>query len=242
MRDISELSGQLAVVTGGSKGIGKAISFLLAQNRCRVVILARGMEALNLTVSQIVAQGYECHGYQCDLSIECEINRVFGQIRDSLGPVDILINNAGQGSFGPFSEHSLEDLDSANLVPTMASIRAARWVVPDMLKIKRGSIINILTPASYFPLPYMATYTTSRWALRGFSESLYYELKDRGIHVGTVCPGLVDTDYLANNQADFGWWPRISHYFPMVSPELTAEKVISSVVFKKRETIFFLGS
>lgn len=238
MKKKSELAGQVAVVTGGSKGIGKAIGILLAQHQCTVILLARGAEELDLTVSQIVKQGGDCHGITCDLSISSEINRVFNLIRHKFGPVSILINNAGQGSFGPFSEHAYDDLETAHLVPSMASVQASHCVIPDMIKLRHGYIVNILTPASYFPLPYMIPYTSSRWALRGFSESLYYELKDKGIHVSSVCPGLVDTDYLIHNHADFNWWPRIARIFPRVTPETTAKKAVATIVKRKRETIF----
>jgi len=91
-----------------------------------------------------------------------------------------------------------------------------------MKRTGSGSIINLLTPASYFPLPYMAPYTASRWAVNGFSQSLHHELKSHGIHVGCICPGRVETDYLKNNDSDFNWWPRISAVFPVVTPDKEA--------------------
>ena len=235
---MQDLTGRLAVVTGGSAGIGKAVAEALAQRGCRLVILARGVAGLESTVEALREQGHKANGYVCDLAEPALIRSVLESIIGIHGTIDILVNNAGSGSFSPLTQYRSNDLLSALSVPACSAIQATCCVLPGMQAKQQGFIVNVLTPASYFPLPYMAPYTASRWALNGFSQSLYLEVKNQGIHVGSVCPGRVDTDYLSNNDADINWWPRIARIFPIVSPELVATKVLKLIDNQQRESIF----
>lgn len=229
---------QLAVVTGGSRGIGLAVATALAQVGCKVVVLARDRSSLKDAEQQITQHGGDVVCLRCDLSDENSIEHTFKRIHQQFGVVRILVNNAGAGGFGPLNDHSVDQLATGMDVPVMSAIRVCHQVVPGMLSSGGGSIINILTPASYFPLPWMAPYTASRWALNGFSQSLYLELKGQGIHVGSVCPGRVDTDYIARNSTDIGWWPRITRIFPTLTTEKVAERVLLGIQRKRREQIF----
>lgn len=235
---MKNLDGKLAVVTGSSQGIGRAVAILLAKEKCRVILLARSEGALDLVASAITQSEGLATPMVCDVGDQDQVETVFKKIDREFGSVDILINCAGVGSFKKFDAHSGDECNDALQVPALATIYACRAVAGSMKQAGSGSIINILSPASYFPLPYMAPYTASRWALNGFSQSLHHELKSEGVHVGCVCPGRVNTDYLEHNDADMDWWPRISSVFPVVSSESVARKVLNNIKGRKKETIF----
>ena len=233
-----EIGGKLAVVTGGSEGIGLAIGLQLARHGARVVLLARRQSVLQQAAHEFARQGLQVTIQACDLSDTDDCRRAFQQLQKTRGTIDILVNNAGSGTFGPLVIHDEAQLRAGLMVPAQASIQASYHVLPGMLESGYGCIVNIVTPAAYFPLPWMAPYTASRWALMGFSQSLYHEVKTQGVHVATICPGKVETRYLENNAADIRWWPRMAQWFPTSSPQAVADRVIRAVQLEKREQIF----
>lgn len=231
-------SGRVAAITGASEGIGRAVALRLAGEGCRVALLARRGELLQQLAAQISARGGEAHAFPCDLSDSSAVPATFADIVRRLGPIDILINNAGVGTFAPFADTPAAAVRAPFDVPVLCALAASREVAQSMVERRRGSIVTILSPASYFPLPFMVPYTASRWALLGFSRALREELAPRGVHVGTVCPGRVQTAYLDNNGADIAWFPRISRVFPTSQPEDVAEQVSRSLRGHRREIVF----
>ena len=230
--------GRVAVVTGASEGIGRAVATRLAADGCRVALLARRSELLEQLATEIAGQGGEARAFPCDLSDSSAVPATFAQIVQTLGPVDILINNAGTGTFSPFTATSPEAVRAPFDVPVLCALTASREVAQSMTERGTGSIVTILSPAAYFPLPFMVPYTASRWALLGFSRALREELGPRGVHVGTICPGAVETAYTDNNAADMDWFPRIARVFPTSQPEDVAAQVSRSVRTGRREIIF----
>ena len=231
------LQGKVAVVTGASQGIGRAVAFRLARAECKLAMIARNTERLDELALEITKEGGEAESFPCDLRNVEDITRTIKCIEARYKSIDILVNNAGAGKFNPFDQLTLEEILLPLRVPMMAAVIASHCVVPGMCRRKRGHIVNIISPTAYFPLPYMVPYNTSRCALNMFSRALAEELSSFGIGVSSVCPPWVNTSYLRNNDTDPGWFPRISKIFPTLEPEQVAETVYTAIVKNQKELI-----
>jgi 3-oxoacyl-[acyl-carrier protein] reductase len=190
------LSGSVAVVTGGSRGIGYAIAATLVQMGANVVITARNSDRVNAAARELSAHGPACEGVVCDVSSLDSVNTLEGHLRRQYGKIHILVNNAGIG--GPSSLlHDLppgkwNEIFDTNVRGVFYMVRA---VVPLMIAAGSGHIVNISSLAGKNPLPRGAAYSASKWALNGLSYSLAEELRSHGIRVSVVCPGSVDTEF-----------------------------------------------
>ena len=229
------LVGKVAVVTGASRGIGKAVVSELLFNGCIVVAIARQSEAFTGVVNEWKSQNYNLHANTCDLSDEVAIRDLIKTITDQFHRIDILVNCAGVGKLGPISDLTDEELTAPIKVPLLAAILLSRGLLPSMIDRGESRIINLISPASYFDLPYMASYTASRSGLLSFSRALDEEVRHQGIRVRTVCPTWVDTEYLAKNDSSGDWFPKVSKYFPTISDSKAADYVIQAIKCNKRE-------
>lgn len=232
---MKRLHGKVALVTGGSMGIGAATAHALADAGATVAIVARGHDKLNDTAAYI---GDAAHAFPCDLTDPTAIAAMVRTVTDTLGPPDVLINNVGAGTFKPLQQIDPDDVVHAVRLPFEAALVTTRCVVPSMLARKQGHIVNITSPAGYFPLPYMVPYTASRHAMVGLSLSLRDELAHAGIGVSLMCPAEVDTGYFTRNDADMAWYPRMSRFFPTLHPEDVGVRVVDAIRKNKREDIF----
>lgn len=192
---LSSLQNKVAVVTGGSRGIGAAIASKLAYMAATVVICGRNQSELQQTASSISSQGARCEGFVCDVSDLRSVEQFAATILANFKTVDIVVNNAGVGSFGgPL--HSLDPKDWDRVMNT--NLRAVYYTIrafaPRMIEQRSGDIINISSIASKNALPNGAVYSASKWALNGLTYSVAEELRSYNIRVSVVCPGSVDTD------------------------------------------------
>jgi 3-oxoacyl-[acyl-carrier protein] reductase len=197
MDDLS-LTGRVAVVTGGSRGIGRAIAMALARRGAAVAICYRERErAGNETASLIRERGVNAFAGQCDISDERSVAAFFGRVRTELGPVDILVNNAGivRDSFVVFMDRARWDevLDT-NLGGAFLCIRA---VAREMLLRRWGRIINIVSASGDVGGVGQANYSASKAGLLGLTRTLAREFARQGVLVNAVSPGLIETDMLA---------------------------------------------
>ena len=231
------LNGKIVAVTGASQGIGRAVALRLARANCRVALIARQQERLTEVAREINGNNGEAKCFPCDMSNVININRTFEEIEAHFRAIDVLVNNAGAGKFGPFHQLTLDDVLLPLQVPMMAAIAATHCVIPGMRRRRSGHIVNIVGPPAYFPLAYMVAYNTSRCALNMFSVSLREELSSTGIGVSSVCPPWVNTGYIQNNDTDPGWFPRISKIFPTLQPRQVAEKVFVAIIKNRKELI-----
>ncbi|AXQ29802.1 SDR family NAD(P)-dependent oxidoreductase [Solimonas sp. K1W22B-7] len=235
---MKQIRGKVALVTGASMGIGAAVARQLAQEGCKVALLARGREGLDQVAAEIRAAGGVAGVYPCDANDAAAVAAAVGAAAAELGPVAILVNNAGAGTFKPLDRMTLPEAMLTVNLPFGAAVAASHSVVPGMIARGEGHIVNLTSPASYFPLPYMVPYTASRHAIMGLSLSLREELERHGVGVSLVCPSKVDTGYFERNDADFRWYPRMSSAFPTLLPERVAREVVRAIRGNKREHIF----
>src|SRR5579859_610770 len=189
------LSGKTALITGGSRGIGAAIAAMLASLGASTIICGRMPGPLEATAAQIRAAGGQCEAFTCDITDWNSVAALASRVSQTFGHLDILINNAGIGSFSaPLHETPIETWDAIFNTNLRGVFHAIRAFVPLMLE-RGGDIINISSIASKNPLPNGAAYAASKWGLNGLSYSVAEELRSRNIRVTVLCPGSVHTQF-----------------------------------------------
>ena len=192
-----DLKDKAVVVTGASSGIGRAFSEAIAEKGADVYGLARSTDKLADVRGKI---GERFHPVECDVREEEQVKRAFKEVIDEAGRLDVLINNAGLGKFGPVDELELDAWDvqmETNLRGVFLCTRAA---LPQMKKQNEASgfggyVINIASIAGLLGNPKLSAYNASKFGLRGFSEALMKEVREDGIKVSCVYPGSIDTGF-----------------------------------------------
>jgi 3-oxoacyl-[acyl-carrier protein] reductase len=207
----SELEGQVGLVTGGGRGIGAGIARELAEAGMRVAVSARTREQVDEVASEIGGLGV-----QADVSKRDDVDRMVAEVERGLGPIDLLVNNAGIGTYEqrPWETDPDEwwQILEVNLLGPYLCCRA---VIPGMIERGRGRIVNTGSGAAYLPGAAMnSAYSASKAALYRFGESLAGQLEPYGIPVFTISPGLVQTDMTAHFPDDAPWTP------PELAPRL----------------------
>jgi len=216
------LSGKLAVITGGSRGIGFAIAQAFANEGCNLVLAARSASNLRRAVNELSSSVPEIAGIECDVRRETSVQRLFSRIKEDFKRIDILVNNAGI-SQAPIE---IERLDSAvwrevveaDLTSVFLCTRAA---LPLM---KRGStLINTISMSGYHVFPKFSAYTAAKHGALGFTNAVREEVRSRGIRVMALVPGATDTDIWQQI------WPEAPRQ-KMVSPAAIATAVLNAVL------------
>ncbi len=187
------LAGKVAIVTGASRGIGKAISILLARSGSRVVLAARSEPQLKSVSEEISGQNGEALVIPTDLTVDKEMERLVQQTLKEWGSVDVLINNAGLGKLAPVVKAKVSDWDETFRVNLRAPMFLSKLVLPTMMERGEGSIINISSVSGKSGQANGSAYSASKFGLMGFTQSLYEEVREYGIRVAAICPGFVDT-------------------------------------------------
>jgi len=194
-----DLAGRIAVVTGGSRGIGRGIAELLAQRGADVAIAYRSRETdANDAGCAVQRAGRRTFVGRCDVSDRQQVEQFFADVARDLGVVDILVNNAGVTADAHvimLDPGRWDQVLATNLNGAYNCIRAA---VRGMLQNRRGRIINITSPSATIPLPGQANYAASKAGLEGLTRALSRDLARRGVLVNAVSPGLIDTEMLAS--------------------------------------------
>jgi len=186
-----DLQGKVAVVAGGSTGIGFCIARELVERGAKVAICARHERELRRAQEKLERDGSSVFAAVCDITQPDQVENFVGLVRGELGPVEVLVNNAGTIVVGPISHMDLGDFQHTMDINFYGPLHMLLTVMPEMREQGHGRIINITSFGGKVPVPHMATYAASKFAFVGLSETLRTELIDDGIYVTTVCPGLV---------------------------------------------------
>jgi 3-hydroxybutyrate dehydrogenase len=203
------LSGHVALVTGASRGIGRAIAVKLASLGASVAICARDSAALGEALSAVAASGTPCLAQAADVTQEQSVEALVSRVTRELGGIDILVNNAGMYRTQPVQGHSLalwNEILSVNLTGAML---AARAVLPGMLAGGWGRIVNIASISGKVAEIYGSAYSASKFGLIGLSQALALEVAAGGITVNAVCPGWVATE-MARQQLEDPLWCKLN--------------------------------
>jgi dehydrogenase/reductase SDR family protein 4 len=191
------LKGKIALVTGGSKGIGRAIALTYAKAGADVAIAARGKETLDKVKAEIEKAGQCCLSISADLSSDSEIKKVHDRVTDELGDVDILVNCAGTGYFVPLSDLNYDQFSEVMRLNTWAGLHLSQLCYPGMKKKGKGVIINIASTGGIKPDIFAGAYSASKSALIMLTKQIASEWGKDGIRCVAICPGLVRTEMAA---------------------------------------------
>lgn len=194
---MDELKGKNAIITGASRGIGKAIARRLCHSGVNVVLAARTQDVLDKTVGELRRDfDVEILGAPCDVSSLSDLEHLVDVSLDSLGGIDILINNAGVSSQHPFDRQPLDDIERLAHTNYLGYVRLTRLVIPHMIARKSGAIVNMVSGSVLVePVPRnFLVYSSLKVGLRAFSKGLFWEMRDHGIKVTAIMPGVTDTD------------------------------------------------
>jgi 3-oxoacyl-[acyl-carrier protein] reductase len=215
-----KLHGSTAVISGATEGIGRAIAVMLGTRGAKLAICARSGDKVKETVAALQRDGVEVVGSSCDVSDEASVAEFATLVHEHLGPVDVLVNNAGVGHMAPVDELPLEQFDQTMSVNVRGPFLMTRAFLPEMKLRTRGQIVNIASLAGRNGFPGGTAYSASKHAVLGFSKSLMLELRQYGIRVVAVCPGSVVTPFFDKSGME------------LQSPErkLRAEDVAQTVV------------
>jgi NAD(P)-dependent dehydrogenase (short-subunit alcohol dehydrogenase family) len=210
------LADHVALVTGGNRGIGKAIAQKLASLGAKVSICGRDEESLQRTAREIESRGVRVLAQKADVSRDNDVTALVQATEKKLGPISILVNNAGIGTFGPAHEKSEEDWDRVMNTNLKGVFLVTRAVAPGMIARKSGDIINISSLAGKNTFAGGALYCASKWGLQGLTGCMAEDLRGFGIRVSAICPGSVATEFSGRGPKD-------------ASKVLTAEDVAHAV-------------
>jgi NADP-dependent 3-hydroxy acid dehydrogenase YdfG len=210
---MTSLEGKVALVTGASRGIGRAVAQSLAQAGVSLGLASRSGDDLGL--EGVVAQ-------PCDVRESEQVEAIVSVTVERFGRLDILVANAGVGAYGPFLElppEHLEEMVDVNVKGTLYAVRAA---LPHLLESGEADIVTVASEAGRRGLPLEAVYCASKFAQVGFTRALDHELRERGVRCTNVCPGGVATDFAMGR----GRTPEMPELGGMMSPEDVAEVVL----------------
>ena len=230
---LDELRGQVAIVTGAGRGLGRATALALARARARVGVVARSEEQVAETVRGITEAGGEALAVVADVSDAAAVERMAREVERALGPVDLLVNNAGTiGPLGPIWEADPGDWWHSIEVNLRGPYLCSRALLPGMIERRRGRIINVSTSAATVAVAHMGAYVIAKTALIRFTENLAAELLNSGVSVFSIDPGTIRTamtEVLVESEAGKKWVPWFRKLFDR-GRDVPAEKAAQLVV------------
>ena len=196
------LAGSVTLVTGGGRGIGRAVALRLAKLGAAVCICGRNEEPLARTAKDLRALGVRTHAQTADVTKAEEVTSLVETAERELGPITILVNNAGIGLFGPVHEKSEADWDYVLNTNLKSVFLVSRAVVPSMIRSGGGDIINISSLAGKNTFAGGGIYCASKWGLQGLTGCMAEDLRGYRIRVSVICPGSVATEFSVSGPKD----------------------------------------
>ena len=225
---MQSLKGKIALVTGAGKGIGKAVAIALAKEGVNVGLIARTEKDLEAVAEEIKALGVKVHFESADISKMEQVTSAVEKIENELGLVDILINNAGTGTFAKFMEMEPADWENIIKVNLFGVYYTTRAVLPQMIERQTGDIINISSTAGKNGGAVTSAYSASKFAVFGLGESLMQEVRKHNIKVTTLAPSTIVTELAQSANLITGDAEKVMH------PEDFAEYIIATLKLNRR--------
>ena len=229
-----DLQNRIAVVTGAASGIGMEIAKDLAQHGCTLVVVDVQKDKLNGALDEVLNYSPASTAELCDISDDLQAKQVVQTVCERYGRIDILINNAGIMIVKSFSELSEEEFRRHIDVNFYGAVSMTQAVIPVMKKQGKGVIMNVASVGGKLVVPGTTAYAASKAAIYAFSEALYYELKDEGIHVGVVVPGGIRTGIFDVSDSRLGTYYRDQC---KTSPSKITKKIRKAIEKERFETV-----
>jgi NAD(P)-dependent dehydrogenase (short-subunit alcohol dehydrogenase family) len=227
------LQGRTVLITGGSRGLGLALARRMADEGARLAICGPDPESLERARASIAKLGAEVMAVPADVTDPASVEELIEAVRQRLGPIDVLINNAGVIEVGPAVTTSVADYENAMAINFWGMLYPTLALLPEMRARRSGRIVNITSIGGKLGLPHFLPYSASKFAAVGFSQGLRAELAADGIKVVTVCPGLTRTGsprnaiFRGRHRSEYAWFS-ISDPLPGLS--MSAEKAARRIV------------
>jgi len=196
-----KLRDQVALVTGGGRGIGRAVALAFAREGARVTLAARTRTELDAVAAEVRGSGGRALAVPADVTQESSVVELVARTLAEFGRIDILVTAAGAAAFGPVADSKLEEWELMMAVNLRGVYLTCRAALAPMIRQRRGTIINVVSVAAKQPIPGCAAYAASKHGVLGFTRVLAEELRPHGVRVGAICPGAVNTplwDSIAN--------------------------------------------
>jgi short-subunit dehydrogenase len=227
-------SGRVAVITGGSRGLGLLIARQLRKERARVALLARNRDEL-ARAKELLGDNNSVITIACDVAERTLVRQAIEIVAHHFGRIDMLINNAGVIQVGPLEHMTYADYHQAMNVHFWGALHCTEAVLPYMRQRHCGRIVNIASIGGLIAVPHLAPYSASKFALVGYSDAVRAEVAKDGVRVTTVCPGLMRTGSAVNalvkgrHEAEFAWFATLSS-LPVVSIDArrAARKIVEA--------------
>lgn len=225
---MQSIKGKTAIITGGGRGIGRATAIALANEGVNVGLIGLKQENLDKVSVELQDANVKVATASADVTDLAAIEQAIEKLKNELGDIDILINNAGTGKFGGFLELSPEEWKNIVDVNLMGVYNATRAVLPGMIEQSSGDIINISSTAGQKGAPVTSAYSSSKFAVMGLTESLALEVRKHNIRVTAMTPSTVVTDLAHESNLITGDAERVMH------PEDLADLIVSSLKLHPR--------
>jgi uncharacterized protein len=235
---MSGSTGQVAVVTGASSGIGAATARLLGARGWTVVLVARRAERLAEVARDVEAAGGRAHVAGLDAADGAAVDAMADEVLRVHGVPTAIVSSAGAGVWRWIEDTPHEELDAMLGAPFRAAWNVTRAFLPAMLTARRGVLVHVGSPASLAPWPGATGYTTSRWALRGLHEALRQDLAGSGVRSCHVVLGEVSSEYFEANPDTHEHIPRVARIIPVITPERAAEVVVRTIDRPRSQVLF----
>lgn len=227
-----DYSGKVIVITGASSGIGKESAIRFSKLGGSVVLVSRNKEKLEEVAKELSRYKSDVLVCACDVSQKEQVAQMSRQVMDKFGSVNVLVNNAGFGIYGNFVDLKVEDIESQMETNYLGMIYCTKEFLPKMLEQKSGHVVNVASVAASFGIPSMAAYCASKFAMLGFSESLYHELKGSGVGITVVSPIMVRTNFFDNKSFE-----RMPRYTMALDPKTVAKAVVRAASSPRLEIV-----
>lgn len=233
----TSLRNRVVLITGGSRGLGLILARGFAKAGSRVAICARSDRELERVRDEFADNGWPLVAVACDVGVRAEVERAIETVREQLGNIEILVNNAGTIIVGPAANQQSESFEDAMQTNFWGPYYATNAVLGAMKENRFGRIVNIASIGGKIAFPHLLPYSTSKFALVGYSEGLRAELTKHNVYVTTVCPGLMRTGsprnalFTGQNEKEYAWFA-ISDSIPgaSISARAAARKVIDACI------------
>jgi uncharacterized protein len=238
MRKLTSYKALTAVITGATSGIGRLLALRFAREGARVALVARRVAELEEVAKEIRDAGGEALACPCDVAEKAAVERTCAHILQRFGAVDILVNNAGYGHHRTFLEWDLDDMERMMRVNYFGSLYFTKLLLPQMAHRGKGWVVFIASVAGRISTPEEAPYAATKFAMVGLAEALTIEVEDAGVHVLTVCPGVIRTPFF--DEEALQRMPPVTRR-QWVEPEVLVEAIIKALAKGKHELTYPRG-